>query len=82
VTKIDLGNQLVAGSAVDFSGCRSKKTAMHEAPSMARRAVRNDGVMREVIDMASASVITARSAGDATQDMDAKSVSAVVPKID
>ena len=73
--------QLVARFTVDFSGGRSKKTVTHEVTAMARLTARNDGVMCEVIGIASASVITARSAGDAMQDLDVRSVSAVVPNV-
>ena len=75
-------DQVVAGFWVDFIRIRLKWPMMQEVADAARCAVRDDGAMHEVIRMASASVIAARSAGDATQDLGVIPVSAVVPKID
>jgi hypothetical protein len=55
---------------------------VQEVVDVARCSSPNDGVMREVIRMTSVSAITARSAGNATRDLDVGSVPAVVPKID
>jgi hypothetical protein len=45
-------SQVVAGFRVEFIGFRLKEPLKQEVPVMARHAVRNDGVMREVIRMA------------------------------
>ncbi|MGF6483094.1 hypothetical protein [Paraburkholderia sp. JPY419] len=55
---------------------------MQKVADTARPTVRNEDLVCEVIRMAEANAITARSANDVPQDLGVRSALAVVPKID